>query len=161
MNFEDSDPDWFEESDDDENDDQDGDDYNLNHERIDNLPVMIKAREIFEIVHSLVDTLPDDHDLHFLREQMLTDAALIPAKVAGAEGGDFYTLRMENAVLIKLAARALVTHTYTCKMFNLSNERYLDLLRIAIDEFRVLFVDWVNTFDKNNDIGDEWGNLFK
>ena len=44
MNFEDSDPDWFEESDDDENDDQDGDDYNLNHERIDNLPVYDKGQ---------------------------------------------------------------------------------------------------------------------
>ncbi|TDE14563.1 hypothetical protein [Dyadobacter psychrotolerans] len=160
MSFDDSDPDWFDESDD-EDDDPTGEEDNFSHERTDNLPVMIKAREIFEIVHSLVDTLPEDNDLHFLREQMLTDAALIPAKVAGAEGGDLYTLRMENAVLIKLAARALVTHTYTCKMFNLSNERYLELLRNAIDEFRELFVDWVNTFDKSNDITDEWGELFK
>ena len=158
MDFDDNEPDWLDENEDDDGADED---FGMNHEQIDNLPVMIKAKEIFEIVHSLVDTLPEDHDLEFLREQMLADAATIPAKVAGAEGGDIYTLRMENAVVIKLAARALITHTYTCRMFNISNERYLDLLRDSIDEFRELFVAWVNTFDKTNDISDDWGELFR
>jgi hypothetical protein len=157
MDFDDNEPDWLDENGDEEADE----DFGMSHERVDHLPVMMKAKEIFEIVHSLVDTLPDDHDLEFLREQMLAEAATIPAKIAGAEGGDIYTLRMENAVVIKLAARALITHTYTCRMFNISDERYLNLLRDSIDEFRELFVDWVNTFDKTNDISDDWGELFR
>ncbi|CAG4999260.1 hypothetical protein DYBT9275_02189 [Dyadobacter sp. CECT 9275] len=151
MNFEDEDQDWL---------DDDEADLRKDHKRIYQLPVMQKGREIFRIVHSLIDTLPEDHDLQFLREQMLTDAAMIPAKIAGAEGGNMYTLRMENAVMIKLSARALITHTYTCEMFSISDRRYLDLLRQAIDEFRELFVDWVKTFDKSNDLSDGWGQLF-
>ena len=161
MSFDENDPDWFNEYGEPEDDDELANEMDKENERVENLPVMVKAKEIFDIVSSLVDTIPEDNDLYFLREQMLTDAAIIPAKVAGAEGGDVYTLRMENAVLIKLAARALVTHTYTCRMFNISDERYLNLLRSAVDEFRVLFVDWVNTFDKSNDISDDWGELFR
>jgi hypothetical protein len=161
MSFDENDPDWFNEFGEPEDDDEMYEDFDQHNDRVDKLPVMIKAKELFDIVSSLVDTIPEDNDLYFLREQMLTDAAIIPAKVAGAEGGDMYTLRMENAVLIKLAARALVTHTYTCKMFNISDERYLNLLRTSVDEFRVLFVEWVNTFDKSNDISDDWGELFR
>ena len=39
--------------------------------------------------------------------------------------------------------------------------RYLKVLRDAIEEFRVLFIEWVNGFDKSNDIPDEWGPLFR
>jgi len=161
MSFDENDPDWFNEYGEPDDDDELFEDLDKEHDRVENLPVMVKAKEIFDIVSSLVDTIPEDNDLYFLREQMLTDAAIIPAKVAGAEGGDVYTLRMENAVLIKLAARALITHTYTCRMFDISDERYLDLLRNCVDEFRSVFVDWVNTFDKSNDISDEWGELFR
>lgn len=161
MSFDDNDPDWFNEYGEQDDDDDVYDEVTEEHNRIDNLPVMIKAKELFEIVDSLVDTIPEDNDLYFLREQMLTDAAMIPAKIAGAEGGDLYSLRMENAVLIKLAARALVTHSYTCQMFHISDERYLDLLRSSVEEFRLVFVAWIKTFDKSNDISDDWGDLFR
>ena len=39
--------------------------------------------------------------------------------------------------------------------------RYLKVLRDAIEEFRILFIEWVNGFDKSNDIPDEWGSLFR
>jgi hypothetical protein len=158
MKFNDDNSDWF---DDDDTDDDAFREMGHEQERTINLPVMVKAREIFDIVNSLIDTLPEDNDLQFLREQMLTDAAMIGAKIAGAEGGALYTQRMENSVMIKLAAQALITHTYTCEMFNISSRRYLDLLRNAIEEFRILFVDWVDTFDKSNDEPDEWGRLFR
>jgi hypothetical protein len=161
MNFDENDPDWYNEHGESEDDDELFNDLEKEHERVENLPVMVKAKEIFDIVSSLVDTIPEDNDLYFLREQMLTDAAIISAKVAGAEGGELYTLKMENAVLIKLAARALITHTYTCRMFNISDERYLNILRSSVEEFRPLFVEWITTFDKSVDVSDNWGKLFR
>lgn len=160
MNFDESGPDWFREFGGDYDDERD-EGIRQEHRRIENLSVMVKAKELFEIVHSLVDTISEDGDLYFLREKMLTDAAIIPAKIARAEGGNLYTLRMENAVMIKLAARALVAHTYSCSKFNISNERYLELLRAHVDDFRIVFVEWVKSFDKSNDIPDDWGALFK
>ena len=151
MSFDDENFDW-----------QDADD-DLQHGqiRIEQLPVMRKGKEIFRIVRSIVDTIPEDADLQYLREAMLTDAATIPAKIAGAEGGNMYTLRMENAVLIKLSARALIVHTYTCELFSISDKRYMDLLRATIDEFRIVFAEWIETFDKDNDMEDGWGAMFR
>jgi hypothetical protein len=68
---------------------------------------------------------------------------------------------MENAVIIKVHARSLQTHTSGLKMLGYPNHEYLQILRDEIDEFRKLFIEWVNSFDKSNDIEDEWGNLFK
>jgi hypothetical protein len=34
--------------------------------------------------------------------------------------------------------------------------KYLDVLRNEIDAFREIFVKWVTSFDKNNDLPDEW-----
>jgi hypothetical protein len=40
---------------------------------------------------------------------MLEDVSIICAKIARAEGRDLYMLRMENAVIIKVHARSLMT----------------------------------------------------
>lgn len=39
----------------------------------------------------------------------------------------------------------------------IANTDYIDLLRTTIDEFRLLFIDWVAGFDKWNYIKDTWG----
>ena len=91
---------------------------------------------------------------------MMEDVMIINAKLRGAEGGDLYSIRMENAVIIKVHAMSLLTATSGLKMMGLSNNKYLQLLRDEIEEFRKLFVEWVNTFDKTNDIPDGWGLFF-
>jgi hypothetical protein len=63
---------------------------------------------------------------------------------------------MENAVLIKIAARELLTQTTMCKHERLCNLEYLQLLRNEIENFRLLYLAWVQTFDKSNDIADGW-----
>ena len=121
-----------------------------------------KAREIFEIVDSLMELIDEEDDFmaHY-RGLLFEDASIICAKIAGAEGGDLYTLRMENAVVIKIHARSLLTQTSGLKMMGFKETRYLKVLRDAIEEFRLLFIEWVNSFDKSNDIPDEWGPLFR
>lgn len=162
----------FDDDDDEDNDfDFDGEDFNSEeakrdfqreHDRVENMPIMKKAREIFEIVDSLMELIDEEDDFmaHY-RGILFEDASIICAKIAGAEGGDLYTLRMENAVVIKIHARSLLTQTSGLKMMGFKETRYLKVLRDAIEEFRVLFIEWVNSFDKSNDIPDEWGPLFR
>ena len=162
----------FDDDDDEDNDfDFDGEDFNSEeakrdfqreHDRVENMPIMKKAREIFEIVDSLMELIDEEDDFmaHY-RGLLFEDASIICAKIAGAEGGDLYTLRMENAVVIKIHARSLLTQTSGLKMMGFKETRYLKVLRDAIEEFRVLFIEWVNSFDKSNDIPDEWGPLFR
>lgn len=126
-----------------------------------NLPVFKKAEQIAFLTKALVDTIDDEKDELHLKGLMLENAYILGAKIAGAEGADIYSIRMENAVVIKMHARELLTQTSLCKELDLCDTDYLQVLRNELEEFRKLFVEWVNTFDKLNDIEDNWGELFK
>jgi len=45
-------------------------------------------------------------------------------------------------------------------MLDINEEDYVDLLREKIEEFRLLFVDWIRSFDKTYDIPDNWAIRF-
>jgi hypothetical protein len=42
-------------------------------------------------------------------------------------------------------------------IFGFEEKDYFELLRREMEEFRVLFVEWVNSFDPWNSVGDDWG----
>lgn len=121
------------------------------------LTVFGKAEEIVEITNAIIASFREDVEESGLVAQLMMENALkLPAKIANAEGGDIYSHRMDNAVLIKLAARELNSQTYLCKQLELADVEYLRLLRREIEQFRHLFLDWIDTFDPTNDIVDEW-----
>ena len=128
--------------------------------RIHEMPLHQSAVNIRRLTAALVETFTEKKDKLMMKEQMLMNAYMLGPKIAGAEGGDLYTLRMENAVIIKIHARDLLTQTSFCKIEKLSNPEYLQLLRDEIENFRILFVEWVKGFDKENDIRDDWGLFY-
>lgn len=140
----------------DEEDWNDGDNEGPDRKDIETMPVYQKAKEIVDITRAIVDSMEEERDELSMGSAMMGNAYIIPAKIAGAEGGDLYSIRMDNAVLIKLAARELQAQTSFCKAEGLSDPKYLQLLRDEIAAFRLLFIEWVKSFDKNNDIDDEW-----
>ena len=76
-------------------------------DELQHFPLYQKAKQIFKITQGLVEIVPADNE--FLQETtvrfMLEDAMIIPAKIAGAQGVDLYDLKMENATIIRKAAR--------------------------------------------------------
>ena len=146
----------------DDNDDWDDEDFEFgddNDHDIDshrNLPVFKKAMEIGDITRTICDLLDEEKDQLHMREMMPGNAYILAAKIAGAEGGDLYSIRFDNATIIKLHARELLAQTSLLRAEKLVEEKYIDMLRKEIEEFRVLFIEWVKGFDKNNDIKDEW-----
>lgn len=125
------------------------------HER---LPIYKKAMAIRELVDNILEAAPDGNEM--LRgqiDQMHADALMIPAKIAGAEGGNLYDLRMENAAIIRKCARDLVVGLRGLEMFGYDEQPWFDLLRKEMEEFRLLFIDWVAGFDRGNYITDRWG----
>jgi len=124
------------------------------------MPIFQKAEQILRLTEGLVQIVPDENE--FLQETtvrfMLENAMIIPAKIAGAEGGDLYDLRMENAAIIRKAARELYVMAGSLRYEEeITDNDYIDLLRNTIDEFRFLFIDWVASFDVWNYIKDSWG----
>lgn len=122
------------------------------------LPLFKKAEEILNMVHRIVDLIPEENEmLKSTGDFMMDDALKLPAKIAGAEGADLYDIRMENAAIIRKSARDIYV---SCNHFfaeDFKETEYLHLLRDTIEEFRVLFAEWVKTFDQWNYIIDRWG----
>ncbi|MFN0274717.1 MAG: hypothetical protein ACKVPJ_03140 [Chitinophagales bacterium] len=161
---------WDDDADDepgDMNEDELREEMRLQDERIYNLPVMKKAQEIVQLVDSLCDAIQlDDTDItedkeklffrHML-EQIRGDSYILPSKIAGAEGSDLYSLRMENAVIIKKAACEIRSATYSLEMREEADAKYLEVIRNEIDSFKQVFLQWIQSFDKKNDLDDGWG----
>ncbi len=136
-------------------------------ERTKKLPIYKKAEEISELVRHLVKSV-EKTDLKFKRKgekqllnhslaYLMENSLIIPAKIMGAEAVEQYDLKMENAAIIRKAARELVTDTHGIEMTGFKDTEYLDLLRKEVDELRILFAEWVKTFDPWDYIIDRWG----
>ena len=88
---------------------------------------------------------------------MRADAMMLPAKIAGAEAGNIYSIRMQNAAIIRFHAMSLYTQVGCLSLYDESiDTSFTKLIRIEIENFRLLFIDWVNGFDKSDYIWDDW-----
>jgi hypothetical protein len=130
------------------------------HDELQQMPLFQKAEQILKITMGLVEIVPKENE--FLQETtvrfMMENAFLIPAKITGAVGAELYDLKMENATIIRKAARELFIEAGSLRFEDgITDKDYIELLRNTIDEFRLLFVDWVAGFDVWNYIKDSWG----
>jgi len=124
------------------------------------LPVFQKSEEILELANVIAETLKEDEKKEHLAAEILTNAMLMQVKIAGAEGGGLYSLKMQNAVLIKLAAHDMLNAVIVSAMLEINEEDYVELMRDKVEEFRLAFVDWIRGFDKSYDIPDNWAIRF-
>lgn len=120
-----------------------------------------KSMEILDLVDHLLEAAPEGGEHAAMLEDQIgamhSDSMMIPTKIAGAEGGDFYDIRMENAAIIRKCARDLILGLRGLEMFGYHEPKYFDLLRAEIEEFRKLFLAWVDGFDRKRYYVDEWG----
>jgi hypothetical protein len=140
-------------------DDDDDEDINEQLNAYRKLPLYQKAESIANLTKIIVETIDDEKDLFQIKEQMLLNGYILGPKIAGAEG-TLYSLRMENAMLIRIHARELMAQTSLCKREKLCSPEYLQILRDELEELRKMFIEWVKSFDKTDDIKDEWDILF-
>jgi hypothetical protein len=123
-----------------------------------NLPIYKKGKEIFDTVHQIGELIPeDDNMLQEIKGMMYSDAALLMVKVAGAEGAGLYDLKMEAATIIRKAARDLMVQNHSLKAFGFKEVHYYQVVRDLIEEYRLLYIEWVAGFDKWDYVIDRWG----
>ena len=126
--------------------------------RSEKLPIYRKGREILDIVSKIADLIPENNEyLMDIKGWMLSDAAQLTVKVAGAEAAGLYDLKMENAAIIRKAARDLMVQQHSLESFGFEYVEYWQMVRDLIEEYRLLFIDWVAGFDKWDYIIDRWG----
>jgi hypothetical protein len=99
-----------------------------------------------------------------IEEQMLVDTAriihgdahIVGVKIRTSGTGDLYVLRMENAAIIRQLAQSIASELLLFVSDKRVDKNYIVIVRQEIDKFRELFIDWVNTFEKD-EFKDEWG----
>jgi hypothetical protein len=129
-----------------------------NERPVEELPIYRKGREIFDLVKRIGDLIPEDNEhLQFVKAEMMEDAALLSVKVAGTHRVGLYDLKMEAAAIIRKAARDLMVKNHSLDMFGFEEVEYYQLVRDLIEEYRLLFIDWVAGFDQWDYIIDRWG----
>ena len=95
---------------------------------------------------------------HHTKHQMRMNSMTIGAKFASIAAQDNYIMAMENAVMMKIAARDLLAQSAMLQYEGTADAEYLQVLRRAVEEFRVLFVEWVATLKPTEgEEPDGWG----
>ena len=127
-------------------------------------PLLALACQILKTVTAIIETIPEVTEDGLLDDYpawMLENARKLRIKISSAMATRDYILMSENAVIIKLAARELMTQTSGLEMFGYENQDYLDALRDEIEEFRKLFVIWVRAFVREEPLWpDGWGLFY-
>lgn len=89
------------------------------------------------------------------KAMILGDAFQVAVKIKSSEAG-LYTIRMENASIIRKNAQFVKSSMLTMMSEEVIEEEYGRIIRNEIDKFRELFKIWVGTFQKD-EFEDEWG----
>ncbi|UFH32150.1 hypothetical protein LNP04_00165 [Chryseobacterium sp. C-71] len=122
------------------------------------IPIFKKAEEIYQALNTITDLFPEDNDyLQHLKSNLLEDSMVIQAKISGAEAVKLYDIKMENAAIIRKAARDIMVGGNTLEMFDFEDAKYYKIIRNLIEEFRILFAEWVEGFNPKHFIVDDWG----
>lgn len=134
----------------------------MNKDKLFQMPIMVKAMDIQELVSALrafyeEAEVDGNSPLEIQLDMIYENSLIIPAKIAGAEGADIYDIRMENAAIIRKAAREISVTVGYLDLGRLEENEYTDLIRFEIENFKVLFREWVKTFDPWNYVLDDWG----
>jgi len=131
-------------------------------------PIYHKAQEIQQIVFSLVELIKESDlpqareiELELLEDDLFNMRTCTATILSGVKNGSTsafpYDLRMEAAVSVWRAARDLRDYAYNMEDMGLKDIDYLDILHEEIEELRLLFKEWLKTFELWKYKEDDWG----
>lgn len=116
-----------------------------------------KSVDILNVTQSICDLMPDGEYEEITKGLMLQNAVLVPAKIKGSlAANDIYRIMMENAVIIKVNICELNDQLWACDEIHGIEKKYIEVLREEIALFKMIFIHWVDSFDRENDYPDEW-----
>ncbi len=158
-------PEW----EDDEFEDEEGEAWKPNPTRDACKAMYEQWKEVMTLLNAAFDTdlraneteeEKDDEDpekslIEHSKGMILGDAYQIAVKIKSSEAG-MYMIRMENASIIRKNAQFIKSIMLTMIAEEAISEEHGMLIRSEIDKFRMLFRDWVATFQKD-EFEDEWG----
>ena len=115
-----------------------------------------KWREVFQLVMAFTDTLADEDSKPDTSDLIYQNAMMVAPKIISAAGDTLYVIKMENASVIRTNCRQLMDQVIFAGMSEKAEKYHEVVIREAMEEFRLLFRQWVATFSPDV-YEDEWG----
>ena len=153
-------PDW---DDDEFKDEEEGEEWKPNptrdackvlYEQWQQVMIVLNGALDSMVIEEKEDGFPADYwEDH--KAMLLGDAFQIAVKIKSSEAG-LYTIRMENASIIRKNAQFIKSSMLTMISEGVIEKDHGYVIREEIDKFRELFKIWVSTFRKD-EYEDEWG----
>lgn len=118
---------------------------------------------VMTVLKAAFDSLNEPTDEDITTKEMMedhvgmimNDAYEVAVKIKSSEVG-LYTIRMENAAIIRKNAQFIKISTNSFMLEGMMDPQHRQIIRDEIDHFKELFKSWVNTFEKD-EFEDEWG----
>ncbi len=98
----------------------------------------------------------EDDFLQVTSSEMLQDAYITALKIRTSESGSLYTMRMENASIIRQLAQGISSTLLLFLADEKIEHEHVYFIRQEIDKFRNIFIEWVASFQKD-EFTDQWG----
>jgi len=124
----------------------------MSNKNLKHIPVYKKALELCNMSREIVSFVTFNKDLlhlykskshrDIMADSLLTDAILIPQKIAQVEYSKSNTERMQNVSFINIMIRNINSYCLGLEKDGLKEIEYLDLLRNEIKSFRKHYKKW-------------------
>jgi hypothetical protein len=124
--------------------------------RVQSMPIVQKAALISDLIISFCEHLGDSGVEAEYKKILLNAGFEICNKLVIGETSTYFNVKLENAVLVKIAAKKVLHQLAGMKVLGISDIEYSQLIENELDEFKSLFNSWVNEFDKTVTLTDGW-----
>ncbi len=121
-------------------------------------PLYKKAEEIDDTLKSISKLIPDTKVLLvFMNGLILKASGRITTNLIRAEESKRYDRKMYCAALIRGACLEVSGLGEEFRKRGFSDSKYFNIVDRLVEEFRILFLEWVASFDRSQFITDRWG----
>ncbi|NNE78605.1 MAG: hypothetical protein HKN31_16195 [Pricia sp.] len=131
----------------------------MSYTNLGSLPVYRKALALCHMSREIAAYVSFNKDLlklyqsnslrDIIADSLLTDAILIPKKIALAESAGSHSERMKSATYINIMIRNISSYCTGLEKDGVKEKEYLNLLRKEIKSFRRSFRKWRNSFPES------------
>ncbi len=114
-------------------------------------------KELYNLILAFSSSLPEDGEREFFKEKIENYAAEVgQMMIETFEGILPYYLKMERAAVMRYCCSQLIDFVDYAMIATLGDKEYQKIIVDGIDSFRLLFITWVATLEKDEE-EDEWG----
>lgn len=131
-----------------------------NEKNAQELPIYKKGKEIYKVIDQICQVIENDQlSLGKEKDAILNTAKLLSERVLAVDCDQNFETKMRDASIIRRAVFELPFAVNSIEAYGFKNSDYFNIVRPLIEEYRIIFIDWVSGFDEWDKSIDLWDLL--